>query len=111
MPRVNASRISTGSILPEHMTRMTRMFGGYWNLETPARSAPAYEHQLHRKATNLGSNAFDMFKPPNVTFVVLTQRQLLKKSGYLLIPKLLRSTRKELKKLLTRKLVPLFDVD
>jgi hypothetical protein len=54
----------TGSILPVHITRITRTFGGYWNLETPARSAPAYEHQLHRKATNLGSNAFDMSKTP-----------------------------------------------
>jgi hypothetical protein len=64
MPRVNASNMSTGSILPVHMTRITRILGGYWNLETPARSAPAYEHQLHRKATNLGSNGFDMCKPP-----------------------------------------------
>jgi hypothetical protein len=40
------------------------MFGGYWDLDTPARSAPAYEHQLHKKATILGSNEFDIKKSP-----------------------------------------------
>jgi hypothetical protein len=34
---------------------MTRMEGGYWMREIPARSAPAYEHQLQRKATMRGS--------------------------------------------------------
>ena len=30
-----------GLTLPEHGTRITRMFGGYWILDVPARSAPA----------------------------------------------------------------------
>jgi hypothetical protein len=34
-----------------------RVLGGYLSLLVPARSAPAYEHQLHRKATIVGSKA------------------------------------------------------
>ena len=29
----------------------------YWKRDTPARSAPAYEHQLHRKPRIMGSNS------------------------------------------------------
>ena len=43
-----------GFALPEQGIRTTRMFGGYWILDTPARSAPAYEHQLQRIARILG---------------------------------------------------------
>ena len=37
--------------------RTIRTFGGYWRREVPARSAPAYEHQLQQKATTIGSNS------------------------------------------------------
>jgi hypothetical protein len=42
--------------MPEHMTRTMRTLGGYCRREVPARSAPAYEHQLQQKATMIGSN-------------------------------------------------------
>ena len=46
--------MNSGLILPEQGTRITRMFGGYCIRLTPARSAPAYEHQLQRNATIFG---------------------------------------------------------
>jgi len=49
--------MNVGCILLEHITRMTRVFVGYWSLPTPARSAPAYEHQLQQNITILGSNS------------------------------------------------------
>jgi hypothetical protein len=45
----------SGWTIPEHMTRMIRMFGGYCILDVPARSAAAYEHQLQQKAIIFGS--------------------------------------------------------
>jgi len=35
---------------------MVRVFGGYCIRDVPARSAPAYVHQLQRKAIIRGSN-------------------------------------------------------
>jgi hypothetical protein len=40
-PARKALGMNAGSTLPEHITRMTLVLGGYWNLEMPARSAPA----------------------------------------------------------------------
>jgi len=45
----------TGETDPEHMTVMGTAFGGYCMRETPARSLPADEHHLHKKATTFGS--------------------------------------------------------
>jgi hypothetical protein len=42
------------SILPVQFTLMIRTFGGICILLVPARSAPAYEHQLQQNATILG---------------------------------------------------------
>jgi hypothetical protein len=46
--------MNIGLTRPEHITRMTRVVGGYWIRLTPAMSAPAYEHQLQAKAMILG---------------------------------------------------------
>src|SRR3972149_920070 len=46
--------MKAGSILPVHMTRMILRCGGYCSLETPAKSAAEYAHQLHRKPRILG---------------------------------------------------------
>ncbi|BCB25738.1 hypothetical protein SKTS_06240 [Sulfurimicrobium lacus] len=44
-----------GEMLPEHGTVIGVALAGYWMRETPAKSLPADEHHLHRKATILGS--------------------------------------------------------
>ena len=49
--------VTVGSILPEHITRITLIFEAYFKREVPARSAPVYEHQLHRNDTIVGSNS------------------------------------------------------
>ncbi len=41
-----------------HINRTTRTLGGYCKREVPARSAPVYVHQLHKKATICGSKPF-----------------------------------------------------
>jgi hypothetical protein len=46
------------SILPVQLTRMIRTFGGICMREVPAKSAPAYEHQLQQNATIRGSKEF-----------------------------------------------------
>jgi hypothetical protein len=45
---------------PEHMTLTIRAEAGYCSLDTPAESAPAYEHQLQQKARILGLNSSDI---------------------------------------------------
>ena len=40
---------------PEHITRIPTILGGYFMRDVPARSAPVYEHQLHKKPIILGS--------------------------------------------------------
>src|ERR1039458_5644154 len=52
-PLVSASITRLGWTMPEHITRIMRMLGGYWMRETPAKSAPAYEHQLQQNDPNL----------------------------------------------------------
>jgi hypothetical protein len=42
-------------MLPVQGTVMGVALAGYWMRDTPARSLPADEHHLHRKATILGS--------------------------------------------------------
>ena len=49
--------MNAGSTLPEHITRITRILGGYCSRETPARSAAAYPHQLQRNPKILGLNS------------------------------------------------------
>jgi hypothetical protein len=49
--------MNTGSILPEHITRITRTVGGCWNLPIPAESAPPYEHQLQQNITIFGCHS------------------------------------------------------
>src|SRR5208337_4991990 len=44
-----------GSTLPEHMRRMMRKLGADFIRLVPARSAPVYEHQLHKNPTIRGS--------------------------------------------------------
>jgi hypothetical protein len=46
-----------GDTDPEHMTWIGTAFEAYCRRETPARSLPAEEHHLHRKATIFGSFA------------------------------------------------------
>jgi hypothetical protein len=45
-PFSNALNMKIGSTLPEHITLIILIFGGYCFLDIPAKSAPAYEHQL-----------------------------------------------------------------
>ena len=47
-----------GLTLLVHGTLMTLTLGGYWNLDTPARSAAAKPHHWQRKATIFGSQPF-----------------------------------------------------
>ncbi len=54
-PPENDLRIISGCTIPEHITRIIRIFGGYCIREVPARSAAAYEHQLQQKAIIFGS--------------------------------------------------------
>jgi hypothetical protein len=54
-----ALQMKLGCTMPEHMTLTMRTLGGYWNLDTPARSAPAYEHHLQQNATMRGSKSSD----------------------------------------------------
>jgi len=54
-PPVNDLRIISGCTIPEHITRIIRILGGYCIREVPARSAAAYEHQLQQKAIIFGS--------------------------------------------------------
>ena len=49
------------SILPVQLTLMMRTFDGICILLVPAKSAPAYEHQLQQKARILGSKPFFVF--------------------------------------------------
>ena len=56
-PRLSASRTNIGSTRPEHMTLIDLRLAGYLVRLVPARSAPAYEHQLQRNPTMLGSNS------------------------------------------------------
>ena len=44
-PRAKAVMISSGSIRPEHITRMMSTLAGYFRRAVPALSAPVYEHQ------------------------------------------------------------------
>src|SRR5208337_183720 len=44
-----------GSTLPEHMRRMMRKLGAEFIRLVSARSAPVYEHQLHKNPTIRGS--------------------------------------------------------
>jgi hypothetical protein len=48
--------MKAGSTLPEHIVLIIRIFGDVLRRDTPARSAPEYEHQLHKKPTIFGSN-------------------------------------------------------
>ena len=64
-PPRNALTTNIGSTRLEHITRITLNEGGICSLLTPAKSAPAYEHQLQRKATILGSNSLATFLSPN----------------------------------------------
>ena len=45
-----------------HITWIDRTFDGYVILLVPARSAPKYEHQLHKKATINGESLFSFSK-------------------------------------------------
>ncbi len=47
--------INSGSTRPLHITRITLRFGGYCIRDVPAKSAAAYEHQLHKNPMILGS--------------------------------------------------------
>src|SRR5665811_171936 len=53
-PFENARRTNDRSTLPVHMSRMIFMSGAYCSLETPAKSAAEYPHQLHKNPTILG---------------------------------------------------------
>jgi len=46
-----------GLTLLAHGTLIILMPGGYWNLDTPAKSAAANAHQVHKNATIFGSNS------------------------------------------------------
>ncbi|EGW53544.1 hypothetical protein TevJSym_az00250 [endosymbiont of Tevnia jerichonana (vent Tica)] len=46
-----------GDTAPEQGMVIGVAFAGYWMRDTPARSLPADEHHLHRKATIRGSNS------------------------------------------------------
>jgi len=48
-----------GEIAPVHITVIGVALDGYWIRDTPARSLPADEHHLHRKAMILGSYVSD----------------------------------------------------
>src|SRR5512137_3076504 len=56
-PSWNAFRMNAGSTLPLHIVLRTRTFGADLIRETPARSAPVYEHQLQRNPMIFGSKA------------------------------------------------------
>jgi len=58
----------TGLTRLEHMTLMGKMEGGYLSRLVPAKSAPEYEHHLHKKLTIRGMNSFDM-----IYFLLRTQ--------------------------------------
>ena len=47
---------NAGSTRPLHITRIDLTFGAYLMRAVPARSAPVYEHQLHKNPTIFGSN-------------------------------------------------------
>jgi hypothetical protein len=51
-----------------HMSRMILMLGMYCSLETPARSAAEYPHQLQRNPRTLGLKS----KPPGIPISLLT---------------------------------------
>ena len=53
-------------ILPVHITRIGLILVGYWSLETPAKSAPVYEHQLQQKLIIKGWNS---------SFIIILLRQ------------------------------------
>lgn len=57
-PASKACRINRGSIRPVQFTLMTLRFGGIVILLVPAKSAPAYEHQLQQNANIRGSKDF-----------------------------------------------------
>jgi hypothetical protein len=52
-----------GDTLAEHITRTIRTLVGYCKRLTPARSAAAYTHQVHKKHTILGSKSVVMNSP------------------------------------------------
>lgn len=58
---------------------MIRIFAGYWKRETPARSAPPYEHQLQQNATIWGSKS-DCSILLNSDLTTFNASVLLKKS-------------------------------
>jgi hypothetical protein len=62
-PFSKALRTNDGASIPEHISRMSRILGGYCSRLTPARSAPAYEHQLQAKAMIFGSKFAFMRSP------------------------------------------------
>jgi hypothetical protein len=49
--------------LPLHITRIKRTLLGYCMRDTPARSAPAYAHQLQTKASICGFGSEDKGAP------------------------------------------------
>ncbi len=55
-PFENARSTKDRSTLPLHITRISFMSVAYCCLETPARSAAPYAHQLHTKPRILGLN-------------------------------------------------------
>jgi len=63
------------STLPVHMRRTSLIFGAYCCLETPAKSAAEYPHQLHKKPKILGLNS-----SPVAIFILLLN-PLLSKNG------------------------------
>ena len=56
-----ADKTISGCTIPEHITRIILIFGGYCIRDVPARSAAAYEHQLQQKAIILGSKLIVSF--------------------------------------------------
>ncbi len=72
-PFSKAFSIYEGTSIPEHIRRISLMLGGYCILPTPARSAPAYEHQLQAKAMIFGTNSSDMLTPISSGFLQNTE--------------------------------------
>src|SRR5660398_182759 len=57
LPFRKALIMNSGSTRPVHMSRIFRIYGIYCSLETPAKSAAEYPHQLQRKPRTLGLNS------------------------------------------------------
>jgi hypothetical protein len=55
-------------MLPAHITLMVLIEAGYCILLTPARSAAAYAHHVHRKAIIVGLKSSDTINPVKVPY-------------------------------------------